>query len=59
MFAVFFSQKFVLHHSVDISVRTLNKYPPACHVDVMDKFIGLTLICVCVENLPKITLNQC
>ena len=41
MFAVFFSQKFVLHHSVDISVRTLNKYPPACHVDVMDKFIDI------------------
>ena len=38
---LFFSQKFVLHHSVDISVRTLNKYPPACHVDVMDKFIAI------------------
>ena len=35
---LFFSQKFVLHHYVDISVRT---YPPACHVDVMDKFIAI------------------
>ena len=30
MFAGFFSQKFVMHHSVYISVRTLNKYSPAC-----------------------------
>ena len=41
MFAVFFSQKFVMYHSVDISVSPLNKYPPACHVDVMDKFIAI------------------
>ena len=38
---LFFLKKFVLHHSVDISVRTLNKYPPACHVDVMDKFTAI------------------
>ena len=38
---LFSSQKFVLHHSVDISVRPLNKYPPACHVEVMNKFIAI------------------
>ena len=36
-----FSQKFVLHHYVDISVRTLNTYTPACHVTRVDKFIAI------------------
>ena len=38
---VFFSQKFVMHNVEYISFRTLNKYPPACHVGVMDNSIAI------------------